>query len=107
MNHLAWIALAGAGCCEVLAMTCVKLSDGMRLKRWLAGFVVAMSGSLFLLSIAAHEIPIGTAYAVWTGIGAVGTATAGMCAFGESKAPARIACLLLIVAGVVGLRLSA
>ncbi len=107
MSHFAWIALAGAGCCEVLATTCIKLSDGMRRARWLAGFAVTMSGSLFLLSIAVHEIPIGTAYAVWTGIGAIGTATAGMWAFGESKAPARIACLLLIVAGVVGLRLSA
>ncbi|MSQ89884.1 MAG: multidrug efflux SMR transporter [Phycisphaerales bacterium] len=107
MDQLAWIALLGAGCCEVLATTCIKLSDGMRLVRWLVGFVATMCGSLYLLSVAVHEIPIGTAYAVWTGIGAVGTAAAGMWAFGESKAAARIACLLLIIAGVVGLRVSA
>ena len=79
----------------------------MRRARWLVGFVATMSGSLYLLSVAVGTIPIGTAYAVWTGIGAVGTAAAGMWAFGESKAPARIACLLLIIAGVVGLKTSA
>ncbi len=107
IDSLAWIALSGAGCCEVLAATCILLSEGMRRTRWLVGFVVAMTGSLFLLSVAVRTIPIGSAYAVWTGIGAVGTTAVGMIAFNESRAPRRIACLLLILAGVVGLRLSA
>lgn len=75
--------------------------------KWMAGFIATMCGSLFLLSIAVKVIPIGTAYAVWTGIGAVGTAIVGMIAFGESRSLARIACLLLIIAGVIGLKVSA
>jgi quaternary ammonium compound-resistance protein SugE len=102
-----WLALFAAGCCEILATTCVKFSDGFRKAKWIAGFIVTMSGSIFLMSIAVKVIPIGSAYAVWTGIGAAGTAAVGMIAFKESKKVARIACLLLIIAGVIGLRLSA
>lgn len=107
MEQFAWIALFGAGCCEVLATTCVKFSDGLRRGKWLVGFAATMCGSLYLLSIAVRDIPIGTAYAVWTGIGAVGTAAVGMWAFGESKAIPRIGCLVLIIGGVIGLKSSA
>lgn len=68
------------------------------------GVVIALVASVGLLAVAARGLPIGTAYAVWTGIGAAGTAIAGMLLFGESASAARLACLTLIVAGVVGLK---
>ncbi|MDA1261645.1 MAG: multidrug efflux SMR transporter [Planctomycetota bacterium] len=107
MESVAWITLFAAGCCEILATTCVKFSDGFRKAKWIAGFILTMGGSIFLMSIAVKVIPIGSAYAVWTGIGAAGTAAVGMIAFKESKKFLRIACLLLILSGVIGLRLSA
>ena len=67
--------------------------------------VIAMGISFWLLSIAMKTIPVGTAYAVWTGIGAVGVAIMGMVLFNESKDILRILCLLLIVTGIVGLKL--
>src|SRR5690606_28713620 len=66
---------------------------------------VAAAISLWLLTQALRTIPVGTAYAVWTGIGAVGVATVGVLVFAESASPARLACIALIVAGVVGLKL--
>ena len=69
------------------------------------GVVVAMAASIWLLEYALRSIPVGTGYAVWVGIGAVGTAVLGMLLFGESRDPLRILCLGLIFAGVVGLRL--
>jgi quaternary ammonium compound-resistance protein SugE len=72
-----------------------------------AGVGVALIASVILLGLAAREIPIGTAYAVWTGIGAAGTATLGMVLFAEPATTGRIVCLVLIVAGVVGLKLFA
>ena len=68
------------------------------------GVGAAMVVSMALLAVAARGLPIGTAYAVWTGIGAVGTAIAGLVLFRESASPARLACLALIVVGVVGLK---
>jgi quaternary ammonium compound-resistance protein SugE len=67
--------------------------------------VVAMGASVVLLALAMRTLPVGTAYAVWVGIGAFGTAILGMVLFGESREPLRLACLLLIVAGVIGLKL--
>jgi quaternary ammonium compound-resistance protein SugE len=67
--------------------------------------LTAMAVSMYLLAMAARTLPIGTAYAVWVGIGAVGTAILGMMLFNEPRDPARIACLALIIAGVLGLRL--
>ena len=63
-----------------------------------------MAASMALLAFAARGLPIGTAYAVWTGIGAVGTAIAGITLFGESAAAPRLACIGLIIAGVAGLK---
>lgn len=105
MDVGAWSALIAAGACEIVATTSIKLSDGMRKWRWLCAFVVAMSGSIYLMSVGVRVIPIGTVYAVWTGIGAVGTAVVGMVAFAEPRTKGRIACLALIIAGVIGLRL--
>ena len=67
--------------------------------------IVFMLGSFFLLSLAMKHLPVGTAYAVWTGIGAVGTAIVGMWLFGEPRTVLRVLCLLLIVGGVAGLKL--
>jgi Membrane transporters of cations and cationic drugs len=67
----------------------------------------AMAASLYLLALATRELPIGTAYAVWTGLGAVGTAILGMALFGEPATVARITCLVMIVGGVVGLKVFA
>jgi len=69
-------------------------------------FTVATGlSSLFLLSLSLRTLPVGTAYAVWTGIGAAGTAILGMAVLGDSAAPLRILCLTLILAGVIGLKL--
>lgn len=103
----AWFAILAAGLFEVMSTTCIKWSDGFRRKRWLAGFIATMGASVYLMSVAVEVIPIGTTYAVWTGIGAVGTSIVGMALFGESRSPLRIAFLLLIIAGVIGLRTSA
>ena len=66
-----------------------------------------MGANVYLMSVAVEVIPIGTTYAVWTGIGAVGTSIVGMAPFGESRGPMHIAFLALIIAGVIGLRSSA
>ena len=103
---MSWIVLAVAGCFECLGAVALKSSDGFRDRRWSAAFIIGMSVSMFLLAVAANHIPIGTAYAVWTGIGAVGTAVYGMARLGESRAGRRIICLITIVAGVVVLRVT-
>lgn len=103
---MSWVVLCVAGCFECLGAVALKASDGFRDRRWAVAFVVGMSASMFLLSIAAIRIPIGTAYAAWTGIGAVGTALYGMARLGESRAIRRIICLVAIVAGVLMLRLT-
>ena len=103
---MSWVVLCVAGCFECLGAVALKASDGFRDRRWAVAFVVGMSASMFLLSIAASRIPIGTAYAVWTGIGAVGTAIYGMMRLGESRSWRRLACLVAIVAGVVVLRIT-
>lgn len=103
---MSWVVLCVAGCFECLGAVALKSCDGFRNRSWSVAFVFGMSASMFLLSVAATRIPIGTAYAVWTGIGAVGTAIYGMAMLGESRAFRRIACLAAIVAGVVVLRIT-
>ena len=73
---------------------------------WYAGFLVALAISMVLLIKATQALPIGTAYAVWTGIGAVGAAITGIVLLGESANPMRLASLALIVLGIIGLKLS-
>lgn len=70
-----------------------------------AGVAVALAGSMILLWVATQKLPIGTAYAVWTGIGAVGAAVVGMALYGEPATAVRAVCIALIVAGIVGLKL--
>lgn len=102
-----WLALAIAGLMEVGWAIGLKYADGFtRLWPSLAT-VAAMAASFFLLSFALKTIPVGTAYAVWTGIGATGVALVGMVVLGESASLPRILCIGLIVAGIIGLKLAA
>jgi quaternary ammonium compound-resistance protein SugE len=102
---MAWIILTVAGLFECGWAIGLKASQGFTRPVPAALTVVSMAISLVLLAVAMRSIPVGTAYAVWTGIGAVGVAVLGIVFFGESTAWPRIGCLLLIVAGIVGLRL--
>jgi quaternary ammonium compound-resistance protein SugE len=102
---MAWIYLFIAGLFEVGWAIGLKYTDGFT-KLWPSvGTIIAMIISFYFLSTAVKTIPIGTGYAVWTGIGAVGTALLGIILFGESKEFVRILCILLIVAGIVGLKI--
>jgi quaternary ammonium compound-resistance protein SugE len=102
---MAWTYLVIAGLMEIAWATGLKYSEGFT--KPLASVVTAilMIASFYFLSLALKTLPIGTAYAIWTGIGAVGTAIIGIILFGESREALRIICMLLIVAGIVGLKL--
>jgi quaternary ammonium compound-resistance protein SugE len=101
-----WIVLVIAGLFEVAWATGLKYTEGLT-RLWPSAWTVAaMAVSLLLLAQALKTLPIGTAYAVWTGIGAVGTAVAGIILFGESRDAMRLACIAVIVAGIAGLKLS-
>ena len=76
----------------------------VQLTAWYVATLVAIAASFAMLSLSLKSLPFGTAYAVWTGIGAAGAAVIGMALYGESADPARLACIILIVAGTVGLR---
>ena len=104
---MAWIYLLLAGVFEVAWAIGLKSTQGFT-RLWPSVYVLATgTASVILLAQAAKQLPIGTAYAVWTGIGAIGTAALGMIIFGESRSAARLACMALIIAGVVGLRMFA
>jgi quaternary ammonium compound-resistance protein SugE len=102
----AWIMLALAGALEIVWAVGLKYADGFTKPLASAITIAAMAASMYLLALAARALPIGTAYAVWTGIGAVGAALLGMMLFAESASPVRIGCIALIVAGIVGLKFS-
>lgn len=104
---MAWNLLVLAGLLEIGWAIGLKYTDGFT--RWLpsALTIVAMVGSLWLLAIALRSIPIGTAYAVWTGIGAVGAAVLGIILFAEPATVLRLGSIGLIVAGIAGLKLAA
>ena len=105
--NTAWIYLVVAGILEVVWAVGLKSTFGFT-RLWPSVFTLSfMFASFFLLSLALKQLPIGTAYAVWTGIGAAGAALVRMLFLGESSELARIACVLLIVSGVVGLKLLA
>jgi quaternary ammonium compound-resistance protein SugE len=102
---MAWFYLFVAGLFEVVWAIGLKYTDGFsRLVPSLLT-VAAMALSLALLGLALKSLPVGTAYAVWTGIGAVGTAALGIYLFGEPATMARISSIALIIAGIVGLKL--
>jgi quaternary ammonium compound-resistance protein SugE len=102
----AWILLALAGVAEIGWVIGLKYSEGFTKPLASVATVIALAISMVLLGWAVKTLPIGTAYAIWTGIGAVGAAVAGLFLFGESANAVRLLCILLIVAGVVGLKFS-
>jgi len=102
---MAWAYLTVAGLFEIGWAIGLKYSDGFSKPVPSLLTAVAMAASLWLLSIAMRTIPVGTAYAVWTGIGAIGVAILGMVLFAESRDILRLLCLFLIIAGIVGLKL--
>ncbi len=102
---MAWIYLLIAGLMEVAWAIGLKYTDGFTRLWPTVGTVAAMVVSIVFLGLALKSLPVGTAYAVWTGIGAVGVAILGIVLFGESAAAARLACIALILAGIVGLKL--
>lgn len=102
---MAWVLLVTAGILEIGWAIGLKYSDGFT-RLWPSVWTIAaMVVSMYLLALAARTLPIGTAYAVWVGIGAAGAMILGMALLGEPRSLARIACVGLIVAGVVGLKL--
>lgn len=100
-----WIFLAIAGVFEVAWAILLKYSEGFSKLIPSVGTIIFMILSFFFLAKAIEKIPIGTAYAVWTGIGAVGTAVLGIILMNESKELTRIFFILIIVAGIIGLKL--
>jgi quaternary ammonium compound-resistance protein SugE len=103
---MAWLVLFVAGLCEIGWAVGLKYTHGFTRLGPSVLTVSAMVVSLILLGIALKTLPVGTGYAVWTGIGAVGTAILGIILFGESMEPMRLASIALIVAGIVGLKLA-
>ncbi|HJS79450.1 MAG TPA: quaternary ammonium compound efflux SMR transporter SugE [Vitreimonas sp.] len=102
----AWVLLGLAGLAEIVWVIALKYSEGFTRPVASAVTVVSLAVSMLLLGWAVKTLPIGTAYAVWTGIGAAGAAMAGLYLFGESANPARLLCIGLVIVGVVGLKLS-
>jgi len=102
---MAWLFVGIAGLLEIAFAFGMKWSEGFtRLTPALFTVGTGLS-SVVLLSIALRSLPVGTGYAVWTGIGAAGTAIAGIALLGDSAAPARVLCIVMILAGVIGLKL--
>ena len=102
--NLAWTYLLIAGLSEVGWAVGLKYTDGFSRPLPTLATIAGMAVSFWFLALAMRVIPLGTAYAVWTGIGAIGTVILGMVLFGESRDLARLACITLILAGVVGLK---
>ncbi|MBQ0709863.1 MULTISPECIES: quaternary ammonium compound efflux SMR transporter SugE [unclassified Ochrobactrum] len=103
---MAWIYLVVAGILEVVWAFFMKKSEGFSLLTPSVITIVTMIGSFALLSIAMRSLPLGTAYAIWTGIGAVGAFVVGIVILGEAATFFRIASVTLILAGIIGLKLS-
>ena len=102
---MAWILLSIAGLLEIAFALSMKSSEGFT--RWIPGVLTVATGvsSVFLLSLSLRTLPVGTGYAVWTGIGAAGTAILGIVMLGDPASPPRLLCIALILAGVIGLKL--
>ncbi len=103
---MAWVYLVAAGVLEIVFALGLKSSQGFTRLGPTLVFVAGGAGSFYLLTRALQTLPIGTAYAVWTGIGATGTALVGLLFLGEPRSALRLASIAVIVAGVVGLRLA-
>lgn len=104
---MAWFLLILGGLFEIGFTTCLRFVDGFRNLPWTLGFLVSVTLSMGLLERAARDIPMGTAYAIWGGIGAAGTVLVGILWFGEPFNSIRILLLLALIACIIGLRLTA
>ncbi|MDQ0083239.1 MULTISPECIES: multidrug efflux SMR transporter [Variovorax] len=102
---MAWALLGVAGVLEIVFAFAMKSSEGFTRLVPALFTVAAGLSSVVLLSLSLRTLPMGTGYAVWTGIGAAGTAIVGMVVLGDSAAPMRLLCIALILAGVIGLKL--
>lgn len=104
---MAWLLLILGGCFEVGFTTCLRFVEGFRNVPWTLGFLASVTLSMGLLELASRTIPMGTAYAVWGGIGALGTVIVGIAFFAEPAGTARMLLLLGLIGCIVGLRLVA
>ncbi len=104
---MAWVILCLAGLLEVGWAVGLKYTEGFTRPWPTAGTAAALVASMALLGVALRTLPLGTAYAVWTGIGTVGTALLGIFLFDEPATAIRLSCIGLILAGILGLRLAA
>ena len=104
---MAWVLLLVGGLFEVGFTTCLRFVDGFRNIPWTIGFLVSVTLSMGLLEVASRSIPMGTAYAVWGGIGALGTVLVGIAFFGEPATTLRVLLILGVVACIAGLKLTA
>jgi quaternary ammonium compound-resistance protein SugE len=102
---MAWLSLLMAGVLEIVWILALKYSDGFTRLGPSIVMLVSIAASFALLGLSLKSVPFGTAYAVWTGIGAAGAVIAGVMLFGEPADAGRIGCLIMIVTGTVGLRL--
>ena len=104
---MAWFWLIVGGMFEVGFTTSLRFVDGFRNLPWTIAFLISVAISMGLLEVASRQIPMGTAYAVWGGIGAVGTVLVGIAFFSEPSSLVRILLIFAIVAAIAGLRLTA
>ena len=102
--NLAWVLLVVAGLLEIAWSVSMKASDGFTKPLFTTITLIAAGLSFWCLGLALRQLPVGTAYAVWTGIGAVGAAILGIVLFSESLSVLRVACIALIVLGILGLK---
>jgi quaternary ammonium compound-resistance protein SugE len=105
--QLAWVYLLIAGLFEVVWAIGLKYTDGWSRLWPSVGTLIAMAASVIFLSLAMKVLPVGTSYAVWTGIGAIGTVILGIVLFAEPATAVRLGCVALILTGIVGLKLAA
>ncbi len=103
---MAWLFLLVAGLCEIGWAIGLKYTEGFTRLLPTIGTVVAMAASIGCLGLALKSLPVGTAYAVWTGIGAIGTAALGIYLFNEPATVLRLACIGLILSGIIGLKIT-
>ncbi|WP_374360525.1 multidrug efflux SMR transporter [Pseudoduganella danionis] len=103
---MTWIALILAGLLEVVWAVGLKYTEGFTRPLATAGTLAAMAGSVGLLGLALRGLPLGTAYAIWTGIGTVGTVIFGIVALDEPASALRLGCIAMIIGGIVGLKLT-
>lgn len=104
MREIAWITLFFAGILETGWAVGLRYTEGFTKVGPSVATLIVMAGSVYLLSRSLSDLPLGTAYAVWTGIGAVGAVIAGIVLFGESRSVMRLLCILVIVTGIMGLK---